>query len=60
MEAAPRFLIEVDDFPDTVKRLAGYPVAMPERDTFYGMREIGVFEPGGHIAVFAALLNRSS
>lgn len=46
--------IEVDDFPDTVKRLAGYPVAMPERETFYGMREIGVLEPGGHIAVFAA------
>jgi len=27
---------------------------MPERMTFYGMREIGVREPGGHIAIFAA------
>jgi hypothetical protein len=27
---------------------------MGERTTFYGMREIGVFEPGGHTVVFAA------
>jgi len=25
-----------------------------ERTTFYGMREIGVYEPGGHVVVFAA------
>jgi hypothetical protein len=35
-------------------RLNGYPVALPERTTFYGMREIGVFEPGGHTVIFAA------
>ena len=46
--------IEVDDFEDLKKRLAGYPIALPERTTFYGMREIGVFEPGGHTVVFAA------
>ena len=46
--------IEVDDFVDIVKRLEGYPIAMPERTTFYGMREIGVFEPNGHIVVIAA------
>ena len=46
--------IEVGDFADTLKRLDGYPVALPERTTFYGMREIGVFEPGGHSVVFAA------
>jgi catechol 2,3-dioxygenase-like lactoylglutathione lyase family enzyme len=46
--------IEVEDFADTLKRLEGYPIAMPERMTFYGMREIGVREPGGHIAIFAA------
>jgi len=46
--------IEVDDFADVLKRLEGYPVALPERTTFYGMREIGVIEPGGHNAVFAA------
>jgi len=46
--------IEVSDFADTLERLAGYPIAMPDRTTFYGMREIGVFTPGGHVAVFAA------
>jgi hypothetical protein len=46
--------IEVDDFADTLKRLEGYSVALPERVTFYGMREIGVYEPGGHTVVFAA------
>jgi catechol 2,3-dioxygenase-like lactoylglutathione lyase family enzyme len=46
--------IEVADFDDVLKRLEGYPVAMPERTTFYGMREIGVRDPSGHIAIFAA------
>lgn len=45
--------VEVDDFEDVKKRLEGYPIAMPERDTFYGMKEIAVFEPGGHTVVFA-------
>jgi hypothetical protein len=46
--------VEVDDFGDVLKRLEGYPITMAERTTFYGMREIGVHEPGGHIVVFAA------
>jgi 4-hydroxyphenylpyruvate dioxygenase-like putative hemolysin len=46
--------IEVDDFADTVRRLEGYAIALPERTTFYGMREIGVIEPGGHTVIFAA------
>jgi catechol 2,3-dioxygenase-like lactoylglutathione lyase family enzyme len=46
--------IEVDDFEDARQRLAGYPIALPERVTFYGMREIGVSEPAGHTVVFAA------
>lgn len=46
--------IEVDDFQDTVKRLDGYPITLPERKTFYGMQEIGVVEPGGHAVIFAA------
>jgi hypothetical protein len=45
--------IEVDDFADTLRRLEGYPLAMKERATFYGMREVGVFEPGGNIVVFS-------
>ena len=47
-------LIEVDDLADVRTRLEGYPILMPERVTFYGMREIGVSEPGGHTVVFAA------
>ncbi len=46
--------VEVEDFADILKRLEGYPIALSERTTFYGMREIGVHEPGGHIVVFAA------
>ncbi len=45
--------IEVDDLEETAGQLEGYPIAMPERITFYGMREIGVFEPSGNIVVFA-------
>jgi len=48
--------VEVDDFADVRKRLEGYPIALPERTTFYGMREIGVREPSGHTVVFAARL----
>ena len=46
--------IEMDDFEDVKRRLDGYPIVMPERTTFYGMREIGVAEPNGHTVVFAA------
>jgi hypothetical protein len=46
--------VEVEDFADVLKRLEGYQTALSERTTFYGMREIGVREPSGHIAVFAA------
>jgi hypothetical protein len=46
--------IEVEDFADILRRLAGYPIALSDRTTFYGMREIGVHEPSGHIVVFAA------
>jgi uncharacterized glyoxalase superfamily protein PhnB len=46
--------IEPADFDDTVKKLEGVPVILPERKTFYGAREIGVREPGGHVVTFAA------
>jgi len=60
-EGPPRgtgLFIEVSDFADTLERLRGYPIAMPERTTFYGMREIGVFAPSGHVVVFAAAAGR--
>ena len=46
--------VEVDDFEDAVKRTAGVEVIVPIRDTFYGMREIAVREPGGNLICFAA------
>lgn len=48
--------IEVADFPDILRRLEGYPTALAERTTFYGMREIGVRDPAGHMVVFACPL----
>jgi len=46
--------IEVDDFSDALKRVHGSDVLVPERTTFYGMREIFVREPGRHVVGFAA------
>ncbi len=46
--------IEVSDFDDLLKRLGSAPVVIPIRTTFYGMKEIGVREPGGNIVLFAA------
>jgi catechol 2,3-dioxygenase-like lactoylglutathione lyase family enzyme len=53
-DSSAGLFIEVDDFADILKRLNGYKIDLPERTTFYGMKEIGVREPGGHIVVFAA------
>lgn len=46
--------IEVDDFADALERVKGAEVLVPERTTFYGMREIFVREPGRHILGFAS------
>lgn len=46
--------IEVPDFEDARRRLEEYPVALAERITFYGMREIVVIDPGGTTVTFAA------
>jgi len=45
--------VEVADFDTLLKKLEGAVVVLPERKTFYGMREIGVREPGGHLVTFA-------
>jgi uncharacterized glyoxalase superfamily protein PhnB len=44
---------EVSDLDAVVKQLAGVPVVLPRRRTFYGMDEYGVAEAGGHTVVFA-------
>ncbi len=44
--------IEIDDLAEMQRRLGDYPIAMEERQTFYGMKEIGVLEPNGNVVVF--------
>jgi uncharacterized glyoxalase superfamily protein PhnB len=46
--------IEVDKFSDALERVKGAEVLVPERTTFYGMREIWVREPGRNVLAFAA------
>lgn len=45
--------VEVDDFPAILAALDGIDIALPERTTFYGAREIGVRDPAGHLVCFA-------
>lgn len=50
----PAFLyLEVGDLEEVQKNLEGLDVPLGPRDTFYGMREITVREPGGHLVIFA-------
>jgi uncharacterized glyoxalase superfamily protein PhnB len=50
----PTYLyIEVDDLAAAMAATAGAEVAMAERTTFYGAREFGVKDPGGHFLTFA-------
>jgi uncharacterized glyoxalase superfamily protein PhnB len=46
--------IEVPDFAAVRSKLDGLEVIMPERVAFYGMREISVREPGGHVVCIAS------
>ena len=45
--------IEVSDVESVARALDGIEIVVPRRQTFYGMDEIGVREPGGHVVVFA-------
>jgi len=50
----PTFLyIEVEDLEAVKAAVKGAEVVMPERTTFYGAREIGIKDPGGHYLTFA-------
>jgi len=46
--------IEVSDFDEFRVQLTGFEVVLSERVTFYGMREMAVREPGGHVICIAA------
>ena len=53
-EDATTFLfVEVSDVGLVERAVAGAPVVMARRKTFYGMDEVGVREPGGHVVTFA-------
>jgi uncharacterized glyoxalase superfamily protein PhnB len=45
--------IEVSDVSNIQRALDGLEIVVPRRQTFYGMDEIGVREPGGHVVMFA-------
>jgi hypothetical protein len=50
----PTFLyIEVDNLDAVRNALKDFKIVQPERTAFYGMREIGFQEPGGHYVTFA-------
>ena len=50
----PTFLyLEVEDLEAIKAAIKGAEVVMPERTTFYGAREIGIKDPGGHYLTFA-------
>ncbi|MEO7362498.1 MAG: VOC family protein [Gemmatimonadaceae bacterium] len=45
--------VEVFDLDAAVKAVDGAPIVVADRTTFYGMREIGVLDPGGNVVLFA-------
>jgi len=45
--------IEVSDVSAVEQSLSGLERVVPRRQTFYGMDEVGVREPGGHVVMFA-------
>jgi catechol 2,3-dioxygenase-like lactoylglutathione lyase family enzyme len=54
LNSGSHLYIEVDSFSDALKRINGAEVLLPERTTFYGMREIWVRDPGRNVVGFAA------
>ena len=52
----PTFLyVEVECLEDVIAATQGAEVVMPVRTTFYGAKEIGVKDPGGHFVTFAQM-----
>lgn len=45
--------VEVPDLAAVEAALAGHPIFMSRRETFYGSQETGFIEPGGHYVTFA-------
>jgi uncharacterized glyoxalase superfamily protein PhnB len=52
----PTFLyVEVASLDATMAAMKGVDVIMPVRTTFYGSKEIGYKDPGGHMITFAQM-----
>lgn len=52
----PTFLyVEVANLDDAIAAVKGAEVVMPVRTTFYGSKEIGVKDPGGHMVTLAQM-----
>ncbi len=50
----PTYLyMEVDSLDDALTNMKGIKIVMPVHTAFYGMREFGVQDPGGHFITFA-------
>jgi uncharacterized glyoxalase superfamily protein PhnB len=50
----PTYLyIEVDNFDAVLTAMKDVKIVMPVRTAFYGMKEFGVQDPGGHFITFA-------
>ena len=46
--------IEVDNIERVIANLDGVKIITPKHDEFYGMTEITILEPGGHLVTFAS------
>jgi uncharacterized glyoxalase superfamily protein PhnB len=45
--------VEVNHLDDVIGAMKGAEIAMPLRTTFYGMKELGVKDPAGHVITLA-------
>ena len=56
MRKGPTFLyIEVDNLDEALAAMKDVPKVLEVRTTFYGAREFGVRDPGGHFVTFAQM-----
>jgi len=60
VEKGPTFLyLEVESLDALKPALGSADIYLPERNTFYGAREIGVRDPAGHFLTFAEMSARA-
>jgi uncharacterized glyoxalase superfamily protein PhnB len=45
--------VEVSNLDDVIGAMKGAEIVVPLRTTFYGMKEVGVKDPAGHVITFA-------